>query len=204
VSSSITSQAYLIAYRTIKRAPFLQQTSVRLSGALGLIFLFHRLLHRFLNRLRQSLLHENAKPFRRRNPRVYSVLTARLAPIIGSGIAGLFLGLYPATQLRLTMTIYMLTRASEFSFNYLDHLGYMKNRPWWFGSWLLMPAASGQLLHALVFDRDCFPASYGNLILGNSSAYLQGKPEDLPKKVKWPTTFDVVDNLGEISKLSWP
>jgi hypothetical protein len=188
----------------VKRAPFLQQTSVRLSGSLGLIFLFHRLLHRFLLRLRQSLLHDNAQPFRKRNPRVHGVLTAKLAPIIGSGIAGFFLGIYPATQLRLTMTIYMFTRSAEFMYNYLDNQGYMANRPWWFGSWLLMPAACGQLLHALVFDRDCFPAAYGNFILGNSSTYLQAKPADLPADLKWPSTFDIVDNLGEISKLSWP
>jgi hypothetical protein len=177
---------------------------VRLSAALSFILLFHRILHRFFHRLRDSLLHDNAKPFRRRNPRVTSVLTARLAPVVGAGLAGSFLGLYPATQLRITITLYMFTRSIEFGYNYLEDKGYFKNKPWWFGSWLLMPAACGQLLHALVFDRDCFPASYGNFILGNSQTYLQGKPVDYPKNLKWPSPNEIVDNLGEISRLSWP
>jgi hypothetical protein len=188
----------------MKKPPFYQQTSVRLSAALSFILLFHRLLHRFLHRLRASLLHDNAKPFRRRNPRVHGVLTSKLAPVIGAGMAGWCLGLYPATQLRITITLYMFSRSLEFVYNYLEDKGYLKNKPWWVGSWLLMPAACGQLLHALVFDRDCFPASYGNLILNNSKTYLHGKPADYPADLKWPTTNDIIDNLGEISKLSWP
>lgn len=35
--------------------------------------------------------------------------------------------------------------------------GRLKKRPWWFGSWMLQPFAFGQLLHAFVFDVDCFP-----------------------------------------------
>jgi hypothetical protein len=132
------------------------------------------------------------------------VLTGKWAPIIGAGMAGWFLGLYPATQLRITITLYMFTRSLEFAYNSLEDKGYLKNLPWWWGSWLLMPAACGQLLHALVFDRDCFPASYGNFIMKNSSTYLQDKPADYPKDLKWPSTNDIVDNLGEISKLSWP
>lgn len=32
-----------------------------------------------------------------------------------------------------------------------------RDRPWWFGSWLLQPLAFAQLLDAVVFERDCFP-----------------------------------------------
>lgn len=67
-----------------------------------------------------------------------------------------------------------------------------------------MPAACGQLLHAFVFDRDCFPAAYGNFILGHSSAYIQARPADLPKGLPWPNTYAIVDNLAEISRLKWP
>jgi hypothetical protein len=35
--------------------------------------------------------------------------------------------------------------------------GRKRERPWWFGSWMLQPLAFGQLLHAAVFDPDCFP-----------------------------------------------
>lgn len=50
----------------------------------------------------------------------------------------------------------MLFRALDFAWNACEmdglvwgsRAGKKRNRPWWFGSWLL---------HACVFDRDCFP-----------------------------------------------
>ena len=119
-------------------------------------------------------------------------------------MAGFFLAAYPGDQLRVTIAIYIFTRALEFGYNYLEELGYFKNRPKWFGSWMLMPVACGQLLHALVFDRDCFPASYGNLILDNSPEYMQKRPADYPANLRWPDTFQILDSLAEISKLRWP
>ncbi|KAH7088538.1 hypothetical protein FB567DRAFT_469310 [Paraphoma chrysanthemicola] len=186
------------------RLPIWKSTNVRLSSSLALILLFHRLLRRFFLRLRSSLLSNDAKPFRRRNPRVARTLTSRLAPAIGSSLAGFFLAVYPGDQLRVTIAIYIFTRALEFGYNYLEDLGYFKNRPSWFGSWMLMPIASGQLLHAFVFDRDCFPASYGKLILANSPEYIQKRPADYPANLRWPGTFDIVDSLAEISKQRWP
>jgi hypothetical protein len=106
--------------------------------------------------------------------------------------------------LRITIAIYIFTRALEFSYNRLEELGYLRNKPSWFGSWMLMPVACGQLLHAFVFDRDCFPTSYGNFILGNSPEYIQKRPEGFPSGLNWPSTFDIVDSLAQISKAPWP
>jgi hypothetical protein len=177
---------------------------IRLSSSLGFILLFHRLLFRFFTRLRQSLLTDEARPFRRRNPRVSKTLTARLAPAIGASFAGFLLAVYPADQLRISIAIYVFSRALEFIYNGLEDRGWFQNRPWWFGSWMLMPAACGQLLHAFVFDRDCFPAPYGNFIMGHSPQYIQGKPEGFSESIAWPRTFDIVDSLAEISRLRWP
>lgn len=69
---------------------------------------------------------------------------------------------------------------------------------------MLVPPAFGQLLHAFVFDRDCFPASFGNFIMGHSGPYIQKKPIDYPSNAKWPGTYEIVDSLAEISKLKWP
>lgn len=77
-------------------------------------------------------------------------------------------------------------------------------KPWWFGSWLIMPFACGQLLHAFVFDRDCFPESYGKFILSRSPEYIQLRPADYPKTAAWPGTFDIVDALAELSRMRWP
>ena len=98
----------------------------------------------------------------------------------------------------------MLTRSLEFLHNHLSHLGLTRSQPSWLGSWLLMPLACGQLLHAFVFDRDCFPAAYGAFILKRSPEYIQQRPVDYPAKLPWPSTFDIVDGLAGASKLKWP
>jgi hypothetical protein len=204
VQSLEHSDTKLTLNRPQRRLPVWKSPNVRLTCSLSFILLFHRLLRRFFIRLRESLLTQDAKAFRKRNPRVSRSLTSRLAPAIGSSLAGFFLAVYPGDQLRITITIYVFTRALEFCYNYLEELGYFKNRPAWFGSWMLMPVACGQLLHAFVFDRDCFPSSYGKFIINNSPEYIQTRPEGYPKNLKWPGTFDIVDSLAEISKARWP
>ncbi|KAH8732285.1 hypothetical protein GQ44DRAFT_735221 [Phaeosphaeriaceae sp. PMI808] len=186
------------------RLPIWKSPNVRLSSSLALILLFHRLLRRFFVRLRESLLSNDARSFRRRNPRITRSLTSKLAPAIGSSLAGFFLAVYPGDQLRITIAIYLFTRAAEFAYNYLEELGYLKNRPAWFGSWMIMPVACGQLLHAFVFDRDCFPGSLGGLVMKNSPEYIQKRPAHYPANLPWPKTYDIVDSLAEISKLRWP
>lgn len=69
---------------------------------------------------------------------------------------------------------------------------------------MLMPFTCGQLLHAFVFDRDCFPTGVGDYIMGNSPEYIQKRPDDYPKNLPWPGTYDIVDSLAEISKQRWP
>lgn len=105
------------------------------------------------------------EPFRRRNPRTAAALTSPYAPAVGASLAGFALGVYPSQQVRVSVAIYMLFRALDFGWNAceMDGLiwgsknGKKRDRPWWFGSWLLQPLSFGQLLHACVFDRDCFP-----------------------------------------------
>jgi hypothetical protein len=186
------------------RTPVWKSPNVRLSSSLALILLFHRLLRRFFVRLRQSLLSPDAKSFRRRNPRVARPLTSKLAPAIGSSLAGFFLAVCPGDQLRISVAIYVFTRALEFGYNHLEELGYSRNTPSWFGSWLIMPVACGQLLHAFVFDRDCFPAAYGKLILNNSPEYIRKRPAHYPAHLPWPTATDIADNLAAISRQRWP
>lgn len=139
------------------KTPYLKSPSFRLSLSLSLILLLHRLLFRFFSRLRTNLLSKEAAPFRRRNPRISRSLTSRVAPAVGASLAGFALGVYPADQLRITIAIYVATKAAEFAYNALENDAWFKDRPWWWGSWMLMPLSTGQLLHAFVFDRDCFP-----------------------------------------------
>ena len=186
--------------------------NARLALSFSSILLFHKLLHRFFKRLRTSLLDENAAPFRKRNPKIADVLTSTYTPAVGAALSGVFLGISPADQLRVTIAIYLFARSLEFSYNALESGGYLwkseeeggKGKPWWFGSWMLMPFACGQLLHAFVFDRDCFPADYGSFILKRSPEYIQTRPSTYPVGKPWPGTFEIVDALAELSRLNWP
>ncbi len=147
----------LIDCRVRTKTSILRSPNLRLSLSLSLILFLHRTLFRFFTRLRSTLLSKDAGPFRRRNPRIARSLTSKIAPAVGASLAGFALGVYPADQLRLTIAIYMSTTAAEFAYNALDNEGWFRNKPWWWGSWMLLPLATGQLLHAFVFDRDCFP-----------------------------------------------
>ncbi|KAK5001145.1 hypothetical protein LTR66_000113 [Elasticomyces elasticus] len=186
------------------KTSILKSPNIRISASLSLILFFHRLLHRFFARLRTSLLASSANPFRRRNPRIHACLTSPYTPALGASISGFFLGLCPADQLRVTIAIYVFTRSLEFLHNALDEKGWWRSKFWWMGSWMIMPVACGQLLHAFVFDRDCFPESYGRFILKRSPEYVQQRPETYPKELAWPGVFDIVDSLAEIARLKWP
>jgi hypothetical protein len=72
-------------------------------------------------------------------------------------LAGFLLGTYPQGQLRITVAIYTATRSLEYVYNALDQKGWFKHKPWWFGSWLLMPLSTAQLFHAFLFDRETVP-----------------------------------------------
>nr|POF04900.1 hypothetical protein CFP56_73861 [Quercus suber] len=188
--------------------------NARLALSFSMIMLFHRIFHRFFRRLRGQLLQDTAEPFRKRNPGVARLLTSTYTPAVGASLAGFFLGLAPAEQLRMTLAIYVLTRSLEFGYNALEDGGMLwkkkdgeegSGRPWWFGSWMIMPVVCGQLLHAFVFDRECFPESYGRFILSRSPEYIQLRPASYTSVAKpWPGTFDIVDALAELSKLKWP
>ena len=100
--------------------------------------------------------------------RVFSLRKFRLQPLspgfLAGTMAGLALALHPADTRRVTITIYFLTRTLEFCYNFLDDKGFLpREKPWWFGSWLIFPLSSAQLLHAFVFDRDCFPQVHSHL-----------------------------------------
>ena len=151
--------------RVAPKQPFFKSPALRLSLSLSTILLLYRLLFRFLSRLRAHLLDAQVEPFRRRNPRTTATLTSPYAPAVGASLAGLALGVYPAQQMRVSIALYTMFRALEFGWNICEIEGHVwgmkggkkKERPWWFGSWMLQPFAFGQLLSAVVFDRDCFP-----------------------------------------------
>lgn len=200
------------ANANVKKKPFYKSPALRLSLSLSSILLLYRLLFRFLTRLRVHLLDPQVEPFRLRNPRTAATLTSPYAPAVGASFAGLALGIFPTDKMRVGIAIYTLFRALEFSWNLFEKEGLiwgrkgdvLKDRPWWFGSWMLQPLAFGQLLHAAVFDRDCFPKPFGDFITKSTSTYLHSRPQDWPLSLKWPQTSQIVDSLAEMARLNWP
>lgn len=160
----------------------------------------------------------SAAPFRDRNPRTSNTLTSPYAPAVGAGLAGLALGIYPSRQLRVSIAIYAMFRALEFGWNLLEDEGAIwgwktrpggkglvkRERPWWWGSWLLQPLAFGQLLHATVFDRECAPTGLVDFFWKGTSTYLHSAPNDLPPGTRWPSPWDIADSLAQMAKLDWP
>ncbi|KAL7820661.1 hypothetical protein V8C26DRAFT_419416 [Trichoderma gracile] len=195
-----------------KKKPFYKSPALRLSLSLSTILFLYRVLFRFLTRLRAHLLDPQAEPFRLRNPRTTATLTSPFAPAVGASLAGLALGIYPSKQMRVSIAIYALFRALEFGWNVCEKDGLIwgvrngknRERPWWFGSWMLQPFAFGQLFHAAVFDPDCFPSSFGDLIFKNSSTYLPPRPENYPTNLKWPSPSQILENIAEMARLNWP
>ncbi|ROT42662.1 hypothetical protein SODALDRAFT_319286 [Sodiomyces alkalinus F11] len=197
-----------------KKQPLHKSSTFRLSLSLSTILLLYRVLFRFLTRLRMHLLDDAARPFRLRNPRAAATLTSPFAPAVGASLAGLALGIYPAQKLRVSVAVFALFRALEFAWNLCEGEGLVwgwknggrlkRERPWWWGSWLLQPFALGQLFHAFVFDRDCFPEPIGKFIVGGSTAYLHPRPEGYPSHITWPSAYDIVDSLARMARLDWP
>ncbi|KAI9371329.1 hypothetical protein BJX61DRAFT_31899 [Aspergillus egyptiacus] len=186
------------------RTSLVRSPNFRLSLALSLMVLLHRLLHRFFVRLRANLRTDDAQAFRERNPRISKALTSRYAPAVGASLAGLALGISTQKQLRVTVAIYAATRGLESVYNVMDEKGWLDNRPWWFGSWLLMPVSFAQLFHAFVFDREALPKWMGNVLLRYSPSYIHERPDTLPGQFPWPSKDEIVDSLASIAKFRWP
>ncbi|KAI1097386.1 hypothetical protein F4804DRAFT_327757 [Jackrogersella minutella] len=203
---------------TKKQQPFHKSSGLRLSLSLSMILLLYRLLFRFLSRLRAHLLDQSAAPFRTRNPRTSQALTSPYAPAVGASLAGLALGISSSQQLRVTVAIAAIFRALEFGWNLCEDEGLIwgwktraggkgmvkRDRPWWWGSWMLQPFAFGQLLHAAVFDRESSPVTFVDFIWKSSTTYLHSAPKDLPATIKWPNAWEVAETLSQMAKLSWP
>lgn len=172
--------------------------------SLALLLFFHRFLYKTFSHARLQLLHEKAKDIRERWPRIYDVLTSKLTPGVAASLSGLALGICPKDQLRVTIAIYILVRAAELVYKGADAAGYLKRKPRWVGSWMLFALTQGQLLHAFVFDSDCFPTALGDFLIKHCPEYIQRRPAGLSQKVAWPSTRQIVDSLAQIAKLKWP
>jgi len=201
----------LLAQLSARRSPATAQprkpligSPQRFAASLALLLALHRFLYRVISGVRRTLLSENVRRIRQRWPITYDLLTSKLTPAVGASLSGLALGICPKDQLRVTIAIYVLVRAGELVWKGAEAAGYLKNKPRWFGSWMLFALAQGQLMHAFVFDPECFPQAYGDFILNHTPEYLQPRPQGLAQAVVWPAKRDIVDSLAQMARLRWP
>ncbi|RMZ79332.1 hypothetical protein DV737_g3427, partial [Chaetothyriales sp. CBS 132003] len=203
LSAAESAQARIAARRQKPSQPIVA-SKTRVALSLSSLLFFHRVLYRLFARLRLQLLHEKVRGIQSRHPRLYAVLTSRYAPAVAASLSGLALGICPSNQLRVTLAIYVASRACELAYDAADGLGLTKNKPSWLGSWTLFALAHGQLMHAFVFDRDCLPTAYASFIRGYAPEYIQQRPSDISAKVEWPSSDQIVDALAEMARLRWP
>lgn len=176
----------------------------RFAASLAVLLFVHRFLYKTFSHLRLQLLHDKAKAIRNRWPRIYDLLTSKLTPGVAASLSGLALGICPKDQLRVTIAIYILVRAGELAYRGAEAAGYLVKKPKWIGSWMLYAIGQGQLLHAFVFDSDCFPNGLGDFLMKHIHEYLQKRPPGLSAKVAWPSTRQIVDSLADMARLRWP
>ncbi|KAI5307187.1 hypothetical protein KEM56_003268 [Ascosphaera pollenicola] len=191
--------------RRLKRGSLESFPALRLASALSVALLLQRSIRRFLVRLRANLRSDDARSFCERNPNVAKILTSRYTSAVGSSLAGFALGILPEGAVRSYVALWLFVRAIEATYNAAEAKGYLfKERPWWFGSWLLMPVSMAQLFHAFMLDRDTAPGWFNSILLNYAPAYVQQKPDGLSPERQWPAPTEIVDSLARLAKLNWP
>ncbi|CAG8675361.1 7464_t:CDS:2 [Dentiscutata erythropus] len=82
--------------------------------------------------------------------------------------------------------------------------GFIPIMPWWWGSWMIFPISSAQLIYAYLVHPDTFPNNYSNFITSRSTTYVQQRPSDLPESFPWPSGREIVDQIAIITSLNYP
>lgn len=112
------------------RSLFYNTSNVLQSLSLSTLIILHRLLYRFFYQLRSNLQLPEAKTFRQKYPKSSQVFLSPKAPSLAASMAGLALLIHPATDRRVTVSVYTFVKALEFIYNRYEDEGWFQNRPW--------------------------------------------------------------------------
>ncbi|OLL26741.1 hypothetical protein NEOLI_000668 [Neolecta irregularis DAH-3] len=183
-----------------------QKNAIRSGLSFAGVFLSHPILLAFLIRFRQKLVQRRGRPSPCKSLRYFQSLcsTEYFPPIVAGVLSGTALAIHPPGNRRVSIAIYLFTKAVESFYKFMGAEGYLPNLPWWFGSWMMAPFASSQLLHAMFFDGDCFPNSFKSFIFGFSNSYVKKRPADYPAHLAWPDGDTIIKNIAEISRKNYP
>jgi hypothetical protein len=100
------------------------------SLSLSTLIVLHRLLYRFFYQLRSNLQLPEAKAFRQKYPKASQLFLSPKAPSITASLSAFALLIHPATDRRVTISVYTFVKALEFIYNYYEDEGWFQNRPW--------------------------------------------------------------------------
>ncbi|OZJ03771.1 hypothetical protein BZG36_03461 [Bifiguratus adelaidae] len=133
-----------------------------------------------------------------------------VAPFTSAFIAGLVAGPtilldHSSPSRRLTISLYLLTKAMQFLFADLQSTGKLPKLPNWFGRWLLFPLSSAQLIWCFLNDHESFPDTYFNFIVSRSQDYIPKSPRGIQRAGKpWPNSRSIVDAIHHLAKAGYP
>ncbi|CAG8515108.1 9132_t:CDS:2 [Acaulospora morrowiae] len=125
-------------------------------------------------------------------------------PFLAGLLAGPTLLIDNNQSRRISISMYMLSKSLQFVYHALRKNGIIPVMPWWWGSWLIFPISSSQLIYAYMVHPDAFPDAYGRFITSRSSTYVQKRPKYFLDSMPWPTGQEIVERITTIASLHYP
>ncbi|CAI2181267.1 1751_t:CDS:2, partial [Funneliformis geosporum] len=179
----------------IKGLPF--DSSARLALSVSTYVIMYKSLVRFFMRLFDPLL--------RKPSSLDDIVCSPLVPPFLAGLlAGPTLLIDRDQPRRIMIAVYILSKSLQFTYHALRQNRIIPKMPWWWGSWLLFPISSSQLISAYLLHPDIFPSNYDKFITGRSKIYVNPRPSDFPDTMPWPNGREIVDRIAILSSLYFP
>ncbi|CAG8695527.1 19049_t:CDS:2 [Gigaspora margarita] len=177
----------------------LTTSSARFALSVSSYFVIYKILFRFFTRVFDPLL----------GPRNNSDINdVACSPLVPPFLAGLFAGpslLFDKDQpRRIFISTSILCKSLQTIYYTLRQNGVIPIMPWWWGSWLIFPISSAQLIYTYLVHPDVFPDNYSKFITSRSTTYVQQRPSDLPESSPWPSGREIVDQIAIIASLNYP
>lgn len=129
-------------------------SSTRCALSIASYAIIYKSLFRFFTRLFDPLL----RPPPSSSLIVNDVVCSPLVPPFLAGLlAGPTLLIDNVQSRRILIAVFMLSKSLQYTYHALRQNGIIPRMPWWWGSWLLFPISSAQLIYAYLLHPDIFP-----------------------------------------------
>ncbi|KAN0066386.1 hypothetical protein ACQY0O_000480 [Thecaphora frezii] len=186
------------------------KTTIRSGSALALYSFLYRVLLKRLTALRLSLLEKlpasEPHELHTHRARAYARLTrtlrsAFLVPFVAALAASPASLLFPNASLRQSVALWTLVSGIESVYREARRNGsrLVAWVPNFVGGGFFYALGNGQLLWSFLFEPECFPSSYGKVILARSTAYVPPRPAGLPASIPWPAPRQIADTIALLS-----